>query len=81
MKWIRICGHIDFVVRQPQKVVWPDFLGDKAILTNVIGSFISFSNAIYYHSFYFTTILLLWMQFLLFECKFYYKIEIFIVKL
>jgi hypothetical protein len=24
-KWIRFHGYPDFVVRQPQKVVWPDF--------------------------------------------------------
>jgi hypothetical protein len=56
MKWIRFHGHPDFAVRQPQKVVWPGFQGDQAIPTNLIGSFISFSNAVYCHNCYFTTV-------------------------
>ena len=46
MKWIRIHGHLDFMVRRPQK-------DDQAIPTNLIGSLILFFNIGYYHICYF----------------------------
>jgi len=47
-----------------------DFKGDQIVPTNLVSLFLSIFDDVYYKKCWFTTILLLWNQFLLQKCRF-----------